>query len=190
MGKNLLAMMKNSNRVKKDKLYVSDLFQETAAKYPNKVAIYFEDRTITFRELDILSNKIAHHFLAQGLQRGDAVAMLMENCLEYIPVFLGLSKIGAVAALINSNLRQEALIHCIKVSSCRSLVFNHSLGEAVKEVWEDLDPGVRDHAYSVGGDAGMGGVTQLEGLLESVSASNPPPVHLKSSDGTILPIPV
>ncbi len=183
MGKNLLMMAKKSSRVKREKLYISDLFQETAAKYPNKVAIYFEDRTLTFKEMDQLSNRIANHFLALGLQRGDCVSMFMENSLEYLPVFMGLSKIGVVAALINHNLRQDSLVHCIKVSQSCAIVLSSSLGGALRDVWEELDMSVRNRAYCVGGDKSVSGVIPLEGLLEGVSASNPPPVHGKTSDG-------
>ncbi len=183
MGKNLLVMMRKSSRVNREKLYISDLFQETVAKYPNKVAIYFEDKTLTFKEMDQLSNKIGNHFLAQGLQRGDCVSMFMENSLEYLPVFIGLSKIGAVAALVNHNLRHDSLVHCIKVSQSCALVCSSSLGGAVSDVWDELDQPVRDHAYCLGGETVLNGVIPLEGLLETVSASNPPPVHGKTSEG-------
>lgn len=75
-------------------LHISDLFQETVDKYPNKTAIIFEDRRITFRELDEMSNRIANLLRDAGLKHGDTAAMFMENCPEYMAVLLGLSKIG------------------------------------------------------------------------------------------------
>lgn len=79
---------------KDNRYYLSDRFREMARKYPNKVAIIFEDRQITFRELDELSNRIANVVRASGLRHGDAVAVFMENSLEYLAVFLGLCKLG------------------------------------------------------------------------------------------------
>ena len=177
---NLLRAMK---RVRDRKLYISDLFQQTAAKYPNKVAIYFENRQLTFRELDELSNRIANQFLTDGLQKGACVAVFMENGLEYLAVFLGLSKIGVTAALINYNLRSEALAHCLKISKCVGLVFSSALSEAVCEVLSELDPAVRGVCYSVGGASTVPEARSLEDLLKQASASNPPHVLGKSADG-------
>ena len=78
----------------KQKLYVSDHFHKTVQKYPNKVAIIFEDRQLTFRELDELSNRIANVLRATGLRHGDVVALFMTNCLEYLAVYLAMCKLG------------------------------------------------------------------------------------------------
>lgn len=79
---------------KKKKLYISDHFCKSARKYPDKVAIIFEDRQLTFREVNDLSNRIANVLRSAGLHRGDTVAIFMGNCLEYLPVFLAMSKLG------------------------------------------------------------------------------------------------
>ena len=186
MGLRLLNLLRAMRRVRDKRLYVSDLFQGTAAKYPDKVAIYFENRQLTFRELDELSNRIANQFLTHGLQRGACVAMFMENSLEYLAVFLGLSKIGVTAALINYNLRSEALAHCLKISKCMGLVFSSTLSEAVSEVLSELDPAVRGVCYSVGGASTVPEAKSLEDVLKQASASNPPPVLGKSADGECL----
>ena len=94
MGKNLIHVMKGLARMNKESLYISDLFKETVERHPNKIAIIFEDRRITFRELDEMSNRIANLLRAAGLRRGDTAAMFMENCLEYPAILLGLSKLG------------------------------------------------------------------------------------------------
>ena len=169
--------------MKDRKLYISDLFQQTAAKYPNKVAIYFEDRQLTFRELDELSNRLANHILAQDLQRGDCVAVFMENSLEFLAVLLGLSKVGVITALINYNLQNEALAHCLKISKCVGLVFSSHLGEAVCGVLPELDPALREQCYCVGGHSTVPEAKRLEDVLKQASSSNPPPVLGKSVDG-------
>ena len=79
---------------KKRCLYVSDHFRKTAQKYPNKIAIVFEDRQLTFQELDQLSNRIANILRGEGLRHGNSAAIFMENCLEFLPTFLAMNKIG------------------------------------------------------------------------------------------------
>lgn len=57
------------------------------------------------------------------MSRGDSMALLMENCPEYIGTWLGLSKAGFVTALVNTNLRKEVLIHSITAANCKSIIF-------------------------------------------------------------------
>ena len=56
-----------------------------------------------------------------GLRRGDVVALLMPNRLEYLPIWYGLSKVGVVTALINNQLTGDALAHCLNVSGAGPL---------------------------------------------------------------------
>ena len=185
MGKNLRTVLIEMKRMNKEKLYISDLFQEVAAKYPNKIAIMFEDRTLTFRELDELSNKIANHFRNAGFQHRDCVALFMENCPEYLAVLLGLSKIGVTASLINFNLRHEALFHCIKISNCRGVVFSACLSDAISDVLGDLDPAIKDNSYYVCGESSVFEAKSLDDELKTASAGNPPPVRGKLNSGEL-----
>ena len=177
----LMHLMKEIKRAKN--FYISDLFQEVAAKYPNKIAIMFEDRTLTFRELDELSNRIANHFRNAGFKHLDCVALFMENCPEYLAVLLGLSKIGVTAALINYNLRHESLIHCIKISNCRGVVFSACLSDAISDVLGDLDHAIKDNCYYVCGESSVVEAKSLDDELKTASTDNPPPVHGKSGNG-------
>jgi solute carrier family 27 fatty acid transporter 1/4 len=69
-----------------------------------------------------LSNKIAEYFYNQSYQKKDTIALMMENSLEYPFFWLGLSKIGVISALINTNLRKDTLIHSIKVANCKAII--------------------------------------------------------------------
>ena len=61
------------------------------------------------------------------LKKGDCVALLVENCPEFIGLWLGLAKIGVVAALINTNLKNQQLVHTIRSSSTKVLVYYEDL---------------------------------------------------------------
>ena len=80
-------------------MYISDHFRKTALKYPNKNAIVFEDRQLTFHELDELSNRIANFLRGAGLRHGNIAAVFMENSLEYLPVFLAMCKLGVTGMI-------------------------------------------------------------------------------------------
>ena len=99
MASNLIRINLTAKANRDNRYYLSDRFKETVRKYPNKVAIIFEDRQLTFREVDELSNRIANVLRSSGLRHGDAAAVFMENSLEYLPVFLGLCKLGVTGEL-------------------------------------------------------------------------------------------
>ena len=76
------------------------------------------------------SNKIANLFMKRfGLKKGDAVALFLENKPEYVAIWLGLCKIGAISALINTNLKSQALVHSIKVAQPKAVIFAADLKE-------------------------------------------------------------
>lgn len=74
------------------------------------------------------TNKIACLFQKKfGLKKGDCVALFMENKPEYVGIWLGLSKLGVITALVNTNLKNEALLHSINVAKASAVVFGSSL---------------------------------------------------------------
>lgn len=92
-----------------------------------------DDKKLTFQDVENFSNKIASYFKSKGFTRGDTVALLMETRPEYPAIWLGLSKIGVVTALVNSNLRKDPLTHSIKVADSKAVLVGAELGEG--ECW-------------------------------------------------------
>lgn len=85
-------------------------------------------------QVNEFSNRIAHHFQSKGYKAGDIVGLFMENRPEFICIWLGLSKIGVVVPLINTNLRLTSLLHSITVAKCNAFIFGNSLTSAVDEI--------------------------------------------------------
>jgi len=128
---------------------IVDIVEEIVAKRPTNTAVLYQDRTLSYRQFDEGANRIARWALAQGIKRGEAVALLMENRPEYLMSWIGLLKLGAVAALINTNLRGAALAHSIAISGARHAIVGAELGEAYNEAATQLDH--RPIAWSAGG---------------------------------------
>lgn len=72
---------------------------------------------------------MAHWALAQGWAEGDVVALYMESEPLVVALWLGLAMVGVEAALINYNLRQQSLLHCVGVSGARAMVFGTEMRE-------------------------------------------------------------
>lgn len=120
-------------------LSVVDLFKKTVEKTPDAVCFIFEDEEWTYKQIDDLSNKIAYCFKQRGYEKGDVVALFMENCPDYICFWLGLSKIGVITALINTNQKADSLAHSINISDIKGVIFGQSLAENLEKALPYLD---------------------------------------------------
>jgi fatty-acyl-CoA synthase len=114
-------------------IVISDIVEGFARARPQSPALLYLDTTVTYAELDAGANRYARWAMGQGVKRGDAVALLMENRPEYLFAWLGLMKLGAIAALINTNLRGQPLAHSIGVSAARHLIVGAELADNYTE---------------------------------------------------------
>ena len=114
------------------------LVEHATKKYGNRVAIKYQDQQITYREFNQRANQVAHFLSRQGLGEGDVIALFMENRPEYLIYMTAISKIGAVAALINNSQRHKVLIHSLTLVDAKAIVVGEEVAEALQEVWQDL----------------------------------------------------
>lgn len=126
------------HRLQKGNATIGDIFERNVARHPDKACFICDGRTWTFREVNEFANRVGNHFQSAGYKTGDVVALLMDNRPEFVATWLGLSKVGIVVPLINTNLRQAALLHSLTVARCDGLVYGDSLRSAVEEVRAQL----------------------------------------------------
>jgi fatty-acyl-CoA synthase len=140
---------------------VTDDLERAVDRWRNHRAIVFEGRALSYGHFDALANRYAHWALAQGLKRGEAVAVVLPNRLEYVPLWFGLTKVGVVAALINNQLAGEALAHCLRLSQATVVIVDDSTAAATRAA---APPGMV--AWDLGGD--------LAEAITGLDASRPP----------------
>ena len=73
---------------------VGDMIRRSADKFPEKTALIFKDKRITYRELNERVNALANRLLDMGGEKGDRVAVLLHNCVEYIEAYFACAKSG------------------------------------------------------------------------------------------------
>ncbi len=155
---------------------ISDTLEHFAAARPGNIAILYQDRTLTYAELGAGANRVARWALDRGIRRGDVVVLFMEGCPEYLIAWLGLVKIGAVAALINTNLRGTALAHSVVIARARHAIVGAELAQAWSEAMVSLDD--KPVAWVSGGPSA--GAEDLDAALLQAS---PAPLDKAVRDG-------
>lgn len=114
------------------------VIEELAGKFENAPALLSETESLTYRELADRSARYARWALAQEMAKGDTVCLLMPNRPEYMAAWLGITSIGGVVALLNTNLAGPSLAHCINVATPRHVIVAMELVDRVTAVRQDL----------------------------------------------------
>ncbi|KAL3280881.1 hypothetical protein HHI36_004109 [Cryptolaemus montrouzieri] len=169
-------------------LILADIFRENVKKHPHKTAICFEDQEWDFAKLEEYSNKIANLFKSHGYKKGDVVALFLENKPEFIGIWLGLSKLGVVIPLINTNLRMSSLVHSIVIAKSQAIVFGSELSDAVSEILDKIE--AKTALYQVNGsNNNKPGMDQrykpLDELLRDTPSTAPTPDKTNHHDNLV-----
>ncbi len=147
----------------------ADLVEEWARRRPEAPAIFFEDRIVHYGELEAAANRYAHWAQLQGVGRGDVVAIFMDNRPEYLFAWLGLAKLGAVGALINTNLRDKPLAHTLRLADARVHIVGAELTEPHAAAVSELE--TKPAVWVAGGAAA--GAAELDPVLAAQPTTPP-----------------
>ncbi|WP_430428650.1 long-chain-acyl-CoA synthetase [Parasphingorhabdus sp.] len=120
-------------------ILITDDIEATVDRFPDNVAFHFEGDMVTYAEFEARANRIAHWALAEGYRAGDAVALFMENAPDFVATWFGLSKVGIVTALINSNLEGAGLAHCLNIVSTKAVITSADLAPRVSNIAGQLE---------------------------------------------------
>jgi fatty-acyl-CoA synthase len=101
---------------------MSTVVEELAARFGDAPALLSDRESFTYRGLVARTNQYARWALEQGLAKGDVVGLLMTNRPEYLAVWLGITSVGGVVALLNTNLVGPSLAHCINTVAPKHLI--------------------------------------------------------------------
>ncbi|KAH8305907.1 hypothetical protein KR018_003201 [Drosophila ironensis] len=153
-------------RQERKNVNIGDIFEANVARHPDKLAIVSESQQWTFRQLNEHSNRVANVFHSHGYKKGDVVGLLMENRAEFVATWLGLSKIGVITPLINTNLRGASLQHSITVGQCTALIYAANFRAAVMDIAKDLPAHVGLYQFN---DEANQEVVAAEGLSQGLA---------------------
>ncbi len=80
-------------------------------------------REITWKVFDEKANRFANLLISRGIKKNDKVGILLMNCLEWLPIYFGILKTGALAVPLNFRYDTEEIEYCVKLADCDVLVF-------------------------------------------------------------------
>src|SRR5271170_1070298 len=126
-----------------DAITLPTILETLSDRFGPAIALFSDRQCLTYRALAERANRYARWALGQGLAAGDVVCLLMPNCPEYMAVWLGISRIGAVVSLVNTNLIGAALEHSINIVAPKHVIVGTDLLDAFATALPRLDRGIR-----------------------------------------------
>lgn len=117
---------------------VHRVLEQKAAKYGNREFLYFKDQVFGYAEINLAADKVAAGLQALGIGKGDKVAIEMGNRPEFLFLWFGLSKLGAVEVPINTAHRGDLLTYMLDKADCRLLVAESVFLDRVGPVLKNL----------------------------------------------------
>jgi len=112
------------------------LLSKTAKKLPYNIAIVFQGRKITFKELDLFSDRFAEILYKLAVKKGDRVAIFLPNIPQFIISYYGILKIGAIVTTVNPLFKEREIQFQLNDSEAETIVVFDSLYSIVKKVKE------------------------------------------------------
>ena len=135
-------------------------------------------RELSWRDFDRRANRFANLLLSRGTKRGTKVAMLLMNCLEFLPIYFGILKAGCVVVPMNYRYSGEEIRYCLDLADVEILVFGPEFVTRMDAI-RSQTPSVKTMFF-----VGRGGPDYTEDCLTYMSfcSSAAPPVALDEED--------
>ncbi|UCF61578.1 MAG: AMP-binding protein, partial [Anaerolineaceae bacterium] len=119
-------------------LNLGQILKVNAKKFPNTVALKDRDRKFTYPEVNRRVNQLAHSLLDLGLSKGDKVAVLLENSIEIVEVYLATAKTGLVIVPINFRLVGSEVSYIVNNSDAKAMIVHDEFTPCVEAIKPEL----------------------------------------------------
>jgi fatty-acyl-CoA synthase len=146
------------------------IIEELAGTQADAPALLAAGESLTYGALTARQNRYARWALDVGLAKGDVVCVIMPNRPEYMAIWLGLTAVGVVVALVNTKLRGQSLTHCINVVSPKHIIAAGEFCQALRSVISQIGnaPKIWSHGAD---DNGAGAFERIDRAVEEFSGA-------------------
>ena len=128
---------------------ITEMLARNRRMYPEKTALVEREpasggrREITWLEFDRITNRFANFLITGGVQPEDRVVILLTNCLEWLPVYFGVLRTGALAVPLNFRFTADEIKKCMKVADAKMLIYGPEFIERIEEILPEFQDKTR-----------------------------------------------
>ncbi len=185
---------------------ITDFLERNARLYPGEIALteispqYEPEKQLTWHEYNLIeaaegeeyrremtwrsfeedANRFANLLFTRGIRRGDRVAILLMNCLEWLPIYFGILKTGALAVPMNYRYSAEEIRYCANLADCSMMIFGPEFISRVTEVKDEIP--LIHNWFFVGKRSDTPDFTDHYASMIHHCSPVPPPVEIADTD--------
>ncbi|MGA2133196.1 MAG: long-chain-acyl-CoA synthetase [Bryobacteraceae bacterium] len=167
----LRALELTASMARKPDRILPAVIDERAAQFGEAPALLSGRECLTYRALAERSNQYARWALDQGLAKGEVVCLMMQNRPEFLAIWLGITKIGGVVALLNTNLTGSSMAHSIATVAPKHIIVAADLAGALAKALPELPQSLTAPTTWVHGD-GDSSFRRMDSDVERLSGRN------------------
>ncbi len=112
-------------------MLTGDMLRRSAERFSSKPAVIWEDRSLTYSQLDKAANQLANALIATGVQKGEKIGMLCRNRIEYAIQFFGVARSGAVLVNISTLYQPDELAYVLEKADVTTLFYEDLFADKV-----------------------------------------------------------
>ncbi len=117
---------------------LGQMLKMNAAKYPDTICLMDDERSFTYPETNERVCRLADSLLALGLSKGDKVSVLLENCIEFVELYLAAAKTGLVLNPINFRLSGADVTYISNHAEAKAFIVHDMFADVVEDIRDDL----------------------------------------------------
>src|SRR5678810_416414 len=158
---------------------IGSLLPRHAQYRPHHTALIFEDRRLTFRELNRRVNRLANSLLSLGVRKNDKVATILPNGIELLESYWAIVKIGAVIVPLSQLLRGKGLLNLLRDSDTSTVITNSCVVNELNSIKTELKNIPANRYISTDDNEGY---QSYVALTEAASSVEPPRTEIRDDD--------
>ncbi|XP_032510576.2 long-chain fatty acid transport protein 4-like [Danaus plexippus] len=181
-----IKILRLSSNLTKKNWSMPDIFHDVVKKHPKKACFLFEDEVWTFQQVEEFSLRVSAVLRAQGVRRGDTVALMASNYPEMPAIWLGVTRIGAVSPLINTNQTGNTLLHSINIAKCDYVIYGSEFESAIQDVRKEIPNNIKLLKFTrrpLNASDGMKTAESPEDFTHLLETTPPAPWSLTEGEG-------
>ena len=129
-------------------------------------------RVMTWKEFDVLSNRVANALIKRGITKGDKALLLMMNCLEWLPIYFGILRTGAWVVPLNFRFSAGDIRYCSDIAEGNAIFFGKEFVERINTLTDDMGS-IKEFVFVGPRDMRPGYGEQFEDFVETGSTIDP-----------------
>ena len=133
---------------------ITDILSQNARRFGQDIALVERDPAnlrrveITWKTFDDNASQIAQALIDRGIRKGDRVVLLMTNCIEWLPIYFGILRTGALAVPLNFRFEAKTIRRCVETAEASVLIFGPEFIERIDSIKNALDGLVKTYYFA------------------------------------------